>query len=396
MINVDMAKCLIDKDFFRMKREDGTGILRNKLLQLSRMLLAKADGNTEEEGKRFSVYIAKDGPVYAEEGRAAQEYHNTACEEEGWSWFKITGPNHSSEYYYNDYFDKQKTECFETVYFIYFDLFRWKSQEAAKRIIEQLMCCDSVKELKGKINELTVEVLDFEEMVDMIRWIQEEAGQEEEADMGVCIKTMLLCGYYLYHRVNGINMDTELLSWMNSNFCICFPEEEIDAEEYMDCFLNVLENTADCSDEGILMVMDLLLNVHFSYAMDHHEKTPTLYFFKSDVLKEYKEVREQHVGNELVTYLDKLVPLLEDPAFMLSGEIMEGFVLEPETCVVESGYTSKEYICCYYYYERHWRSEQEYVKFDYAFSIARKCFEVLYRELKRQNNSLQVNLHEQK
>ena len=34
-----------------------------------------------------------------------------------------------------------------------------------------------------KINELTLEVLDFEEMVDMIRWIQEEAGQEEEADI---------------------------------------------------------------------------------------------------------------------------------------------------------------------------------------------------------------------
>ena len=184
-------------------------------------------------------------------------------------------------------------------------------------------------------------------------------------------------------------MEPNLLSWMNSNFCLCFPEEEIDAEEYMDCFLTVLEDTADCSQEGTLMVMDLLLNVHFSYAMDHHEKTPTLYFFRSNLLKEYKELREQCEEIELVSYLDKLVPLLEDPAFMFSGEAMDGFVLEAETCVVESGYTKEEYICCYYYYERQWRSEEEYVKFDYAFSIARKCFEVLYKELKRQKEVLQ-------
>lgn len=389
MISIEMAKCLIDKNFFRMKREEETGILRNKLLHLSRMLLEKENGDTEMEGDKFSFYLAKEGLVFTEEGRAPQEFHNTACEEDGWSWFKITGPNHSSEYYYNEYFDRRKTDYFETSYFIYFDLFRWKSEEVAKRIVENLMRCDSINELKEKINELAVDVLDFEEMVNMIGWIQEEAGQEEPTDMSVCVKTMLLCAYYLYHRVNGTAMESNLLSWMNSNFCLCFPEEEIDAEEYMDCFLTVLEDTADCSQEGTLMVMDLLLNVHFSYAMDHHEKTPTLYFFRSNLLKEYKELREQCEEIELVSYLDKLVPLLEDPAFMFSGEAMDGFVLEAETCVVESGYTKEEYICCYYYYERQWRSEEEYVKFDYAFSIARKCFEVLYKELKRQKEVLQ-------
>ncbi|MBR2402934.1 MAG: hypothetical protein IKB01_09255 [Lachnospiraceae bacterium] len=81
--------------------------------------------------------------------------------------------------------------------------------------------------------------------------------------------------------------------------------------------------------------------------------------------------------------------MLEDPAFMMPGECLFDFVLEPETCIVESGYTKEEYVCCYYYYERYWESIQEYVTFDYAFSIARKCFEVLFGELK---NKMQLNL----
>ena len=64
MISIEMAKCLIDKNFFRMKREEETGILRNKLLHLSRMLLEKENGDTEMEGDKFSFYLAKEGLVF--------------------------------------------------------------------------------------------------------------------------------------------------------------------------------------------------------------------------------------------------------------------------------------------------------------------------------------------
>lgn len=384
MINVEMAKCLIDRNFFRLKKEEGSGLLKDKLLHLSRMLLAEDDKNEETEGNKFSMYIAKEGPVYTGKGRSPQGYHNIGCEEEGWSWCKITGPNDSSEYYYNDYFEHRKTDYFEYAYAFYFEMFRWKSSELAQNIINGILHCTTLDEIKKRTNELAEEVLDLEEMVRVLEWEQkEEQNESQPADIVTCVKTIILCGYFLYHAVNGTTMAPELTKTMNANFCTCFPEEKIDAEEYMDCFLSVMEESMDCSSEGTLLLMDLLLNVHFSFAMDDNEKTPTLYFFKSKPLKEYKELREQYKETELVAYLDKLVPMLEDPAFMFPGEGLDGFMLVPESCVVEYGYTKEEYICCYYYYERHWESEEEYVNYDYAFSIARKCFEVLLKELQQ-------------
>lgn len=388
MISVELAKLLIDRNYFRFRKEEGEGLLKDKLIHMSRMLLT-GDGK-EVEGTEFSMYIANDGLVYSGVGKSLQEFHNTACEEDGWSWTKITGPSSPTEYCYTKYFGGRNTDYFEIAYFLYFDLFRWELLEEAQHRIEPLLHCETLKELKGRVNELAVEVVDFDEIVNMLEWPQSgDVKLSESVNEVVAVKTMLLCAYYLYHGVNGTSMDAELRKLLNKNFCLCFPEEEVDGEEYMDCFLGVLEDVVDCSDEGRLMVMDLILNVHFSYAMDQHEKTPTFYFFKSKPLQEYKSLREKYEGNELVSYLDKLVPMLEDPAFMMPGECLFDFVLEPETCIVESGYTKEEYVCCYYYYERYWESIQEYVTFDYAFSIARKCFEVLFGELK---NKMQLNL----
>lgn len=380
MISVNMVKCMIDKNFFRIEREEGMGLLKDKLLQLSCMLLSNGDGK-DQKGTYFNVYLTPDGPTYTSEGRATQGYYNTACEEIGWSWSKITGPSQSSEYYYSDYFNRRRTDYFEHAYFIYFDLFRFKSLETVRGRLDSLMCCQTLEALRDKINDLAIEVLDYEELVNMIVCAKEDGREDEEIDMVTVVKTLILCAYYLYHSVNGTSMESDLTKTMNGNFCLCFPEEEIDAEEYMDHFLTVLEGAVDCSEEGMKFVMDLLLNVHFSYATDQHEKTPTLYFYRSKSLKTYKDLREHYAGDELVAYLDKLVPMLEDPAFMIDGIFMDSFMLEPETCVVESGYTNEEYVCCYYYYERNWAEEREYVNFDYAFSIARKCFEVLFQEL---------------
>lgn len=381
MINVEMAKCLIDRNFFRIK-EEGGGVLKEKLIHLSRMLLAKDTENEKLEGTEFAIYMTKDGINYNGEGKQSQGYHNIGCEEKGWSWCKITGPNDPSEYYYQDYFDKCDTTCFELVYGLYFEIFRFQDTEPSRKLVEHVLGMNTMKELEAYMDPMLGEVYDFHELIDMIK---QDLDEEKKDDLQIHIKTLLLCAYYLYHHVNELVMDDKLCETMNANFRICFPETKRNGEEYMEVFLSVLDDLLECSHEGTSILMDLFLNVHFSYAMDHNEITPTLFCFMSKPLKEYKELREKYAGSELVTYLDKLVPMLEDPAFMFPGEGLDYMLLDPGACVVEYGYTDEEYVCGYYYYEKPWDSNQrEYVNYDYAFSLARKCFEVLLEELKRQ------------
>ena len=111
MIDVELAKRLIDKDFFRTKKQEGAGLLKDKLIQLVRMYMAKEESR-DVEGDTFAFYLTNDGIVYNSDGKTSQGYHNIGAEENGWSWGKITGPNHSSEYYYNEYFG-----CHNTTYF---------------------------------------------------------------------------------------------------------------------------------------------------------------------------------------------------------------------------------------------------------------------------------------
>lgn len=381
MIDVEMAKCLIDRNFFRIKKEGG-GVLKEKLIHLSRMLLAKDTENEKMEGTEFPIYMTKDGINYNGNGKQSKEYYNIVCEEEGWSWCQITGPNDPSEYYNQDYFDKCDTTCFELAYGLYFEIFRFKDAEASRNMVDRVLGMNIMKELEGYMAPLLGEVFDFNELIAMIK---QKTNEVEKDKVQIHIKTILLCAFYLYHNVNGTIMEEELCETMNTNFCTCFPELERNGEEYMDVFLSVLNDLLDCSQEGICILIDLFLNVHFSYAMDHNEITPTLFCFMSKPLKEYKELREKYAGNELVTYLDKLVPMLEDPAFMFPGETLDYMLLDPGACVVEYGYTAEEYVCAYYYYENPWDSnEREYVNYDYAFSLARKCFDVLLKELKQQ------------
>lgn len=381
MIDVEMAKCLIDRNFFRIKKEGG-GVLKEKLIHLSRMLLAKDTENEKMEGTEFSIYVTKDGINYNGNGKQSKEYYNIACEEEGWSWCQITGPNDPAEFSYQNYFEECDTTCFELAYGLYFEIFRFQETESSRKLVDRVLGMKTMKELEACMGPLLGEVYSFHELITMIK---EEMDGKKMADVKHYIKTLLLCAYYLYHHVNELVMDEELCETMNTNFCSCFPRLERNGEEYMEVYLSVLDDLLECSQEGTSMLMDLFLNVHFSYAMDHNEITPTLFCFMSKPLKEYKELREKYEGNELVTYLDKLVPMLEDPAFMFPGETLDYMLLDPGACVVEYGYTAEEYVCAYYYYENPWDSnKREYVNYDYAFSLARKCFDVLLKELKQQ------------
>ena len=262
---------------------------------------------------------------------------------------------------------------------------RGRPLEGAKNVVSQVMAGTTIEEVEKVIDRLAYDGLDFQEFLATLEWDSEECS-EEELDLLGGVKMLVLCAYYLYHYGNGTEMEEDLLRTMNASFSRSVVREELDAEEYMDCFLDVLQDTIECSMKGTRIILDPLLNVHFSYSMDQHEKTSTLFVYKSKPLKEYKLLREMGKDSILVSYLDRLVPMLEDPAFMFPGEELEYFNLEPESCVVNYGYTDEEYICGYYYYERQWETEREYVNYDFAFSIARKCFEVLLAQLKAEWN----------
>lgn len=380
-MNVELAKNLIDHEFFSSRKEESSNLLREKLTQLMRMYLEK-DEKEKCEGEEFFVQLTKDGLIYKAYGKTSQGYQNIGAKESGWDWNLITGPNTSSEYCYSNFFNGHSTEHFESAYAFYFHLFREMRPEGAKEIVERMMACKEVEEMQNLIDRFVVEVLSLDEIMENIRWLEEESFEGGEVDELDVLKMLVLCGYYLYHYIDGTRMEEDLLKKMNDTFFPYFAEEDMDAQDYMDSFLDTLEEELDCSIEGKRLIMDLIFNVHFSYSVDAGGQTPTLYFYKSYPLLEYKKLREQCSDTELVAYLDKLVPMLEDPAFMFPGDTLDYFFLESDSCVVSYGYTKQEYVCAYYYYDNSWEDKEDFVKFDFAFSVARKCFEVLLAQLK--------------
>lgn len=380
MISVEMAKSLIDHNFFHAKKGEKETLLKEKLIQFVRMYAEKGDKNPVE-GKEFSVHLTKDGLVYNQRVGYSQEYRNIGANENGWDWSYITGPNSSSEFYYNGTFGNHSSTYFEFAYAIYFSLFRSMTEDEADKTIHQIMACKTDEETKTLFENKISDYYELEEIIEDIKWNCQESLADELLDINDSLKMVILCSYYIFHYINGTVMDENLLMKMNDVFCNLLPYEKVNAEEYMDCFLSELEDNINCSMEGKREVMDLLLNVYFSFAQNSHGTTPTLFIFKSSPLLEYKKLKQKCGDSPLIDYIDRLVPMLEDPAFMFPGDELDYFVLDPEVCVVNHAYTEYEYICAYYYYDS--SPETEIVKYDNAFSLARKCFEVLLEELRR-------------
>ena len=385
MIDVEIIKKMVDTDLFNGYLSGREGILVDKILHLLRMKIAEGNKQAEEkEGKRFLWHLTKDGLIYNQQNGGNSAYGNIGCDEQGWSWNIITGPREPNEYYYCDYFDHESTRFFEYAYVTYFELLRNRTLNEVQDRIQKLMGLTTLASMDRQILQYSYNELDVQGLLEDFKFSMEEDREEKlEFHELEILKLIVLSANYLYTRINNLEMDIKHTDFLNRSFAYYYPEEMLTAVGYLDFFMDTLEEILECSLGGKKVLMDYILNVHFSYVTDENEKTPTLYMFTSKPLKEYQQLKSRNPDHELVPYLDKLVCLLENPACKNPAEPLSEFYLEPNTVAMVSEYTEEEYICCYYYYERPGEEFTEYVKYDQAFSIARKCFMILLDDMKK-------------
>lgn len=153
--------------------------------------------------------------------------------------------------------------------------------------------------------------------------------------------------------------------------------------EYLDYFMDYLEDYFNKESNSVYPdFMPMLMSVLFSFQVDEEGCQAHLYMYSSKELKEYKDLREKYPDSSYVERMDKMLPLLLDPAGK-KETAYGGFNIpfgenEKGAVCMEYGYYDEEYICCYMSFN------EENMSIPRAFPMVMSYFHHLLNEFKKE------------
>lgn len=328
----------------------------------------------------FETYFDKKELIYKEQnvyGEDGPNYFETIdCCEEGWNWVRYTGPNSAEEINRSEFF---KWEC--SLFMDAYSMYRAVSLENLD--YERLMGEDRMENLPESFcscEDYTDNFFEEDESGDAI--------SEEEYIL------LVACGAcYINSRLTGSAFPPEYEKDMERMYLRRHCISIITAREYFDSFFDSY-NYINMDKECMQKIYPYLLDVICAMKYDAEECcTPTLYIYTSDVMKQYKDLRDSYAGSRYVPYLDKLLLFLEDPVAIeqlrKSETLFETDVLDmlySEHYSVRSEYTDTCFLAVYYFYET--GEAEERIRFNPFFMAARQLFEILFEEMKQERKAV--------
>lgn len=304
------------------------------------------------------------------------EWKNQACDGTGWRWFRVTGPDEVEELNRSEIFTYECSD-FVMSYQIYT---AFKTNDV------------DIRAYLNEDGDTTYNALS--DMVcpdNLFDWL--EFGQmevcDDEASFHNLVKYYVYGAYYIACRLSGEKMEEQYEREFErlAEETKCAPM--VGCMKYYDCFFDgVLRESGYLGEAGEIM-LPYLLDAFFSFKDTDPGSgcgTPCLYIYSSESMKEYKDFRNVYPTHPFIEIMDALLVLLEDPAQVLEEHSMEEgkymftdclSMVEKESLSVCSAYTEKEYVACYYSFNR-----GAPLILHPCFWLARECFDILLSELK--------------
>lgn len=158
---------------------------------------------------------------------------------------------------------------------------------------------------------------------------------------------------------------------------------------YLDYFLKYLQSYFIKESKSVYPdVIPMLMSVLFGFHVSEDGTPLCLYYFSLKELKEYENLKEKHPDSSYVERMDKMLPILMDPA-QKKEDAYGGYCPpwdEENAVVMEYGFYDEEYVCVYMYY-----ADADFVIPD-AFPMTASYFHYLLEEFKKEveNNERMV------
>lgn len=309
------------------------------------------------------------------------ERENIVCEGVGWNWNYYIGLCDTDNLNHLNIFLYECTD-FAISYQIYTAFVTYGTD--VKEYLEQ-----DVGIIQATLFDAFLNMYDS---LNMLEWL--EYGLEEEcgkgADPDVLLKYYVYGAYYISCKVSGEKMEKKYRKEFEKLALEAGMLKFVDCKKYYDSFFGCLWREKGITGKAQRLILPYVLDVYFSFKDVEPGDivgTPHLYIYSSKSMKEYKNIRGKYATHPYIKVLDELLGILENPVKELSmkGDGQEGIVFtdcfsmnEPNKVSTCYGYTDKEYVRCYYFFE-----SGVDVSFQPYFWLARECFDTLLQDLKK-------------
>lgn len=306
------------------------------------------------------------------EGNNYRRYEEMAVYGKGCNWNCINAPSSAYDYAYSNEFDY-------TV-----DYFSMVSQFYLGMVENEEFPFEKMINGTHKDREDFLGVIDFVSCGDSIRdELLEHMGISNLKDTDdIASMALILSTAYVHYDINGIEFPKEWKELLSKTYRQMFllrlemyedtelsipldiPKLEQEYEnmregyiiEYLDYFMDYLKRYLFKESKSTYVSMiPMLMSVLFCYHINEEGTPVAFYMYSSKELKEYTDLKEKYPGSSYVDRMDKMLPLLMDPAgkketayggfyVPFGDEELEGAV------TMEYGFYDEEYVCCYMYY----------------------------------------------